>query len=556
MKRLLLTSLLTLLYFFIHSQGVGISKTGYVNISKVPPKPPYLEIVKNSLSIKDGNGNNIIDANEKVIIYFQLKNSGNGQGLNLVGSIKEENGISDLHFNETFYPGSLNVGEERQIQIPVIAGNNLPDGAAIFSIKINEPNGFGTDDQIIKVQTRAFRTPTVKVVDWAVSSEYGALQRRRPFDVQVSVQNVGEGMAKDIRAKLILPEGVLALSDTNVFIGNLKPGEDYLIDYNLITTINYRSSTIPLYVKLSESYGRYSENRTITLTINQEVTTEMVEMQGKEEPEEDFEIASLTSKVDKNIPLNRDKNPFRIALVIGNENYSGGLNAGTDVDYAVNDAKVFSQYAKKVLGVKEENIRVFLNATSGQMLKGIEWAAEYLKRLGNKGELIFYYAGHGFPEEASMTPYIVPVDVDATNISAAIKLSDVYQKFGNTEAKRITIFMDACFSGKGRNKGLLAARKVAIKPKEEMIPGNMVVFSASSGIQSALPYRKEKHGIFTYFLLYKLQQTRGNLTYGELADYLKDEVGTKSLAINDKPQDPEVNVSYRVENIWRKWEIR
>ena len=176
--------------------------------------------------------------------------------------------------------------------------------------------------------------------------------------------------------------------------------------------------------------------------------------------------------------------------------------------------------------------------------------------MGGKGELIFYYAGHGLPDEVSKTPYIIPVDVDATNLGSAIKLADVYKKFGNSGAARVTLFLDACFSGGGRNQGLLAARSVAIKPKEETIPGNMVVFSAASGEQSALPYREEKHGMFTYFLLEKLQETKGNVTYGDLANYLKDEVGLESLQINSKPQYPEVNVSYKVEEVWKNWKMK
>ncbi len=39
------------------------------------------------------------------------------------------------------------------------------------------------------------------------------------------------------------------------------------------------------------------------------------------------------------------------------------------------------------------------------------------------------------------------------------------------------------------------------------IRGNMVVFSASSAEQSALPFANEKHGMFTYYLLKKFQES-------------------------------------------------
>ena len=37
----------------------------------------------------------------------------------------------------------------------------------------------------------------------------------------------------------------------------------------------------------------------------------------------------------------------------------------------------------------------------------IDLVTAILKQLGSKGELIFYYAGHGFPDERTKTPYII-----------------------------------------------------------------------------------------------------------------------------------------------------
>ena len=164
---------------------------------------------------------------------------------------------------------------------------------------------------------------------------------------------------------------------------------------------------------------------------------------------------------------------------------------------------------------------------------------------------MFYYAGHGLPDESTHTPYLIPVDVNGSNLFSAIKLSDLYKKFGETGGKRITIFLDACFSGGGRESGLLTARSVKIKPSDEIIGGNMVVYSATKGEQSALPYNSEKHGLFTFYLLKKLQETSGNLSYGELADYLSKTVSINSLKINQKEQDPEVVVSLDVLAVWQ-----
>ena len=175
-----------------------------------------------------------------------------------------------------------------------------------------------------------------------------------------------------------------------------------------------------------------------------------------------------------------------------------------------------------------------------------------MEKLGSEGELVIYYAGHGFPDQQTKEPYLIPVDVSGTDLSYAVKLHDLYKKLGNTGAK-ITVFLDACFTGSGRNAGLVAARGVRVKPKQEILNGNVVVFSASSGEQSALPYHQEGHGLFTYYLLEKLQESEGDISYGDLADYIDSKVSVTSININEKEQDPVVNTSEKVADSWRNW---
>jgi len=552
---LLFFNLVTLFSVIAQNSVSGVSNSGYVSITKDPPKPPYLEIVQGSVSLVDENGNKKIDANEKSMLYFQLKNSGLGPGLNLVVDMEDENKTPNVVFKSRTSIGQLKAGEERQIQIPVSGRMNLSDGKALFKIYITEANGFDSDPVEIEIKTKAFQSPLVKVVDYKVTSESSStLQKRRPFDVQVLIQNVGTGAAKNVKVNLLIPDGIYCLSaNENQLIGNLEPGTEHLIDYTLVANNRYTSSSIPLNVSLSESYNRFAENKTITLTMNQGVSSEKLIVKGIDQPVATITVGSLSSKVDKNIPYVNYKNPNRIALIIGNEDYSNTLNSEINVSYAKNDAETFRKYAVNVLGVEERNVHFLLDATAGQMRREIDLTAAILKKLGKEGELILFYAGHGFPDEVSKTPYLMPVDVDATNLASAIKLANVYKKFGETGAEKITLFLDACFSGGGRNQGLLAARSVSIKPKKENISGNMVVFSASSGQQTSLAYNTQQHGMFTYFLLEKLQSTKGEVTYGELAGYLKDKVGLESLQINGKPQDPEVNVSSSVINKWENW---
>jgi uncharacterized caspase-like protein len=176
---------------------------------------------------------------------------------------------------------------------------------------------------------------------------------------------------------------------------------------------------------------------------------------------------------------------------------------------------------------------------------------------GKNREFYIYYAGHGFYDDET-NPYIMPVDVKHTAVGDAIKLSDFYSDIAKNETKMTTVFLDACFSGGGRGDDGLVDGRTGVRrtTKNANINGNLVVFAASSGQQTSKPYNDEKHGMFTYFLLKKLQETNGDITYDELAEYLEIKVSTKSLGIFSEEQTPAVKVSPNVENTWKSLKFK
>jgi hypothetical protein len=132
----------------------------------------------------------------------------------------------------------------------------------------------------------------------------------------------------------------------------------------------------------------------------------------------------------------------------------------------------------------------------------------------------------------------MPVDISGQNAKDGIKLYDLYDKLTEYPAKRVVVFIDACFSGGARNKALVAARGVKVRPAEGVLMGNIAILSATSGDQTALPYKDKNHGFFTYYLLKKLKETKGNISYQELVDYLSDVIPLQSVLLNNKEQTP------------------
>lgn len=266
-----------------------------------------------------------------------------------------------------------------------------------------------------------------------------------------------------------------------------------------------------------------------------------------------------SADVDLNIPKTEITNPNAFALIIGNEDYKSyqtGLQAEQNVYYAVNDAQIFKKYCEETLGIPRANIIFITNAGVVRMTQANNQIQSVIKNYGGEAEIIVYYAGHGFPDEQTKEAYLIPVDVTGSNLDMAISLKDMYRKLTEFNSKKVIVFLDACFSGGGRDAGLLATRGVKVKPKSELLSGNLIVFTASSAEQSSLPYHEKQHGIFTYFLLKKLQESNGDASLSELNKYVGQEVSIRSPLINAKDQNPQTLISPNVEDTWQNWKLK
>lgn len=262
-------------------------------------------------------------------------------------------------------------------------------------------------------------------------------------------------------------------------------------------------------------------------------------------PERDF---SINNEIDINIPVINEKRDKTFAIIIGNEDYQ----RVTKVNFALNDAKIFATYCQKTLGIPETNIRSYLNATYGTMLSALADIKDIAEAYQGDISVIFYYAGHGVPNESDKGAYLLPVDADGSQTEVCLATERLYHELGNLRTRSTLIFMDACFSGAQRGSGMLtAARGIAIKVKTDRPQGNTIVFSAATGEETAFPYKEKNHGMFTYFLLKKIHESQGKVSLGELSDYIISNVAQQSVVINRKKQTPTVIPSIEITDIWR-----
>ena len=515
---------------------------------------PLLTIAEGTLVFSDESMNNRIEASEKCSIRFTIKNAGKGVAQNCVAQVQISGNSAGIQVKNVSIP-KIFAGGTCEVVIPISSDIYTQNGKVTFSIEVYEPNGFGIAPFNLAVATKAYDPPLLQVVDYNIASNSGKIRKMEPFTLSFNLQNTKYGDAEDVKVKINLPSNIfLVEGEKELSIPRISSGEVVNIQLALLANNNYSSTNIPVSIDIKEKYGKYAENKQLAIALNQ-TTNSTINIAAKEEPQiehKEIKLAMLKSEVDRNIPVTDTKSPNTFVLIIANEHYSQVAS----VPFALNDGNIFREYCVKTLGIGERHIKYLPDATGNQIKAGVNWLAN-LTEAFDEPQIIVYYAGHGIPDESNKSSYLLPVDGSGTDISTGYKLDELYTTLGNMPASHITVFMDACFSGSKREEGMLAsARGVALKAKSGVPQGNMVVFSAAQGDETAYPNREQQHGLFTYYLLKKLQETAGDVSLKDLGDYITKQVSQQSLLLNSKKQTPTITPSATLGSTWQTWKLK
>ena len=540
-----------------------------INLAEIETGIPKLDI---TAKLIEPSGNNLLDGNESGIIQLNLSNSGNGNAKDIRIKINSETDASGINFDKSYYLSGLAAGKEQVVKLKINAERSIKDGELNLNIEASEYKGFNPAPVKLKFNTQKFQAPSLVFREVSIKELAGnnnnIIENNEIIEANVLIQNIGQGVANATTANFNF-SGDNNIVSTNPSektqnLGELLPGRDTLIKLTFAINNKYDGADIlPINIKLSEAFNEYGGEFPLKLELKKVIqAAKTISIDGEYSKVTVINEASLTSDVDKNIPVDTSINNFKYALIIGNENYNkyqSGLKSESNVEFAINDAFVFKKYVESTLGVPQDHITYITDALSTKMKSELDKlvALSNIESLKNKIEIIFYYAGHGYPDKESEKGYLIPVDVTGSSVSDGVALSDLYKKLSNENVKKASIFLDACFSGGGRNEGLAPGRGIMIKSKDEEIQnGNLVVFTASSGDQKSYPFKEKGHGIFTYFLLKKLQETKGNVSFDELGKYIKDNVEQNSLLKNNSLQNPSILVSSQISEIWKNWSLK
>lgn len=236
--------------------------------------------------------------------------------------------------------------------------------------------------------------------------------------------------------------------------------------------------------------------------------------------------------------------PGSYALIVGIEHYRDVIAA----DGAKRDAERFAALATTTLGMRAENVHTAIDdhATKSDIERELGWLRDNVKA---NGRVFFFYSGHGAPDAAAGTPYILPYDGDAKFIDkTGIPLATVLKALGDTKAKEVLAVVDSCFSGAGGRSVLPKGARPLVRVAAAPAVAHVSLFSAASGSEISGPASDGDGGLFSKLVAEGLGTGAADIdgdsqvTLRELADWVTPRAAREAKK-SGREQTPSVAVA-------------
>lgn len=528
------------------------------------------------LDFSDENGNGILEAEEKAVLKVVIKNKGKGVAQDLKINVLEEfaadralkiDGERNINF---LYPD-----QSVDFNLSIEAGFYIKSAEHKFKISVMEAFGYDMDPAYLLLNTLEYQAPQLafagyKVIDvgkntMAIQPD-GQLQLGEQVQLQISLQNRGQSVAKNVHYKVVSKDNNIYLQETEGELGDIRINEvkNFWFGVSPNKRIN-PNAALPLYLTLSldKEIGGIKDFQMPIYPNQNPPKPEILEVKAKidelQEHISRFEVNSnkFTTNIAnvkdiRKVPVATSRRAHSLGVIFGIEYYKELAPA----PYAENDAMIMKDYFKNLLGVKE--VVVYTSEEAVGLIFDNVFNPDYgdLQKAIIKGEtdVFVFYSGHGVPSKDGEQVYLFPstgrlarIDLEGYNIN---KFYENLEKLG---ARSINVFLDACFSGESRfsenhqKENLVSMKGIKVKPKLNKpweADSTFSVFSSSSFDETSCVFEPSQTGLFTYYLCAGLSgdaDLNGDrkITMGELYRYVKDEVQETSKKISSGTQTPE-----------------
>lgn len=562
-----------------HEGMANVELNGRKGLIRFEPEASNPQVEFTDIRLLDGNANEHVDLDEVFNISVTVRNPGNDPMEDITISFKnnEEQDKWFMFDAKSISFASLAPQKDTTVMFMGMSNQSVMTDSVELDFMVEASTAMNPTSKGWAFNTVGVKDSKPSITKyWVFKDDHTPIMSGDKVNLKLTLKNEGSDPARDVTIDLQCPADI-GMMQTHLTIPEMQAGEekDMYASFYVNMPVNPELTIVAKISDFTQSHDKIEYLSFEYGKMNPEITMGSFGQQmmyagaqaamaqyaaagqygiggqyGAQAAAQPAAPAKIESELTKDIVQVATPDPNKFALVIGNEDYSDNkLTSGyeVNVDYAKADAEAFAQYAVNYMGVPQEQVKLLKNATYRQMLSELNGLSNMSKSSPGNIEIYLFYAGHGQHDADTKETFLIPIDVSLTSPKDGIKLEDIYATLGSSQAKRALVFMDACYTGQGRG--------IVIKPREALVKGNTLVFTATSSSERSMPYHEKRHGMFTYYLLKSIKDSNGKQSVSELHNAVKSEVGKYSNWINKSNQTPEIIPGSEIQSGWENWTL-
>ena len=268
-------------------------------------------------------------------------------------------------------------------------------------------------------------------------------------------------------------------------------------------------------------------------------------------------VATIKSPKNKVSDLNNNITKWAVIIGISSYQFSGN-NGLQNLLFADEDAIAFAQTLKK-LGWNEDHIKLLVDEKATK--RNISIALEsWLTKASPEDQIIFFWAGHGFPDpEDPERVYFATYDTEINIPSTGYRMDRVRDALEERKSQNVIVLADTCHAGKIITRG---ERGISIIPniKKQPTPKGWIFMVGADTDRQAIEDTSWTNGAFTHSLLKGLNGEAdgyqsagakdGIVTMGELKDYMNISMPDETQKVLGVAKRPVITTSSGDPGIW------
>ncbi|MCC6931524.1 MAG: caspase family protein [Gemmatimonadaceae bacterium] len=460
-----------------------------------------------SVAWQDDDRDGALAPGEGGRVTLTVANDGPGEARNVRASLAVESPATGVTVSVAPSTPTIASGSERDFTFRLAADSAQSASEIVIVARVSEANGFDLSPALrLRVAARAAGAPRLVVRDTRLddASRDGRLAPREVGDLTIRVGNDGDAATPPLRARLWRGGDLfLAAGARDTFsLGAIPAGGTSTVTLSLYT--NSRAADTGLRLELADARGRVLARLPIDLPLTKRPSG-VLDVVAARDSSGTVERGALNSAaVDRDLPVAATRRPDAIAVLLGVERYK----QLPDARFAERDVALMRRYAVEALGVNDDvehlYARTGADVTGGELRKVFGEAGWLARRVTANTDLVVYWAGHGAPDAARRSPFLLPWDADPAFVSeTGFALGDLFDRLARLPARSIVVILDACFTGVSRDGAALApgARATVLSVEHPaLVRRQMGVITAARGAQLAGDLPDARHGLLTYWI--------------------------------------------------------